>query len=62
MRVFDHHRHPAHLAAWRELNQRVAEDLRAGRGEIKPAIQTRPTKRPLVIGRLLRVLPYGRTV
>jgi hypothetical protein len=38
MRPFDHQRHPGAIAAWRELNRRVAEDLELERGHIPRAV------------------------
>ena len=36
MRLTDHRRKRGSLAAWKELNRRVAEDLEAGVADIKP--------------------------
>lgn len=38
MRFFDHGRRPGAMAAWQELNRRVAADLHAGAGEIRPVV------------------------
>ncbi len=50
------------VEAWRTLNARVAADLKAGKGEIKPArvLQALPDKSKLSLTkRLARVLVYS---
>lgn len=48
----EHPKRHGHLAAWRELNRRVAADLKAGTGDIHPVkvLHKRPHPLKTLIG------------